>query len=281
MHNWLKAGEIQSRIKRWIQPQFSSIGLFRDLASIKNIKYKNRAQEKGRNSKTIYVKTCRISACRRVARIWKRGGGYFWKSEKCANDLDSNFHWPWISFRRFVRNLRWNVSERSKIESFFRPKLDDLQKKKGLRQNSEWFFGRDPKFKRFFRPKLDDPPPKKKKKRSSPKFRVIFRPKSKIQTFFSAQNWVISKKKKKKKKKKKGLRQNSGRFFFHFRKFKRTRGGSFSYGGGYFPFSTENRPQKHKKHAILHTSQANGGGSSPPPPPPGYATVCMAVSPHA
>ena len=30
---------------------------------------------------------------RRVARIWKRGG-LFWKSEKCANDLDSNFHWP-------------------------------------------------------------------------------------------------------------------------------------------------------------------------------------------
>ena len=58
-------------------------------------------------------------------------------------------------------------------------------------------------------------------------------------------------------KKKKGLRQNSGRFFFQFRIFKRLRGGSF-------PFFTENRPQKHKKHAILHTSQANGGGSSPP-----------------
>ena len=39
-------------------------------------------------------------------------------------------------------------------------------------------------------------------------------------------------------------------------------------GGGYFPFFTENRPQKHKIHAFLHTSQANGGGSSPPAPPP-------------
>ena len=39
-------------------------------------------------------------------------------------------------------------------------------------------------------------------------------------------------------------------------------------GGGYFQFLTENRPQKHQKHAILHTSQANGEGSSPPAPPP-------------
>ena len=38
---------------------------------------------------------------------------------------------------------------------------------------------------------------------SSPKLRLIFRPKSEIQTFFFAQNQVVSKKKKKKKKKKK------------------------------------------------------------------------------
>ena len=39
-------------------------------------------------------------------------------------------------------------------------------------------------------------------------------------------------------------------------------------GGGYFQFFTKNRPQKHQKRAILHTSQANGRGSSPPRPPP-------------
>ena len=45
-------------------------------------------------------------------------------------------------------------------------------------------------------------------------------------------------------------------------------------GGGYFQFLTKNRPQKHQKRAILHTSQANGGGARAPPPrlPPGYAT---------
>ena len=70
----------------------------------------------------------------------------------------------------------------------------------------------------------------------------------------------------KKKKKKKGLRQISGRFFSQFRKFKRLRGALFVWGG-YFPFFTENRPQKHKKHAFLLTSQANGGARAPPAPP--------------
>ena len=39
-------------------------------------------------------------------------------------------------------------------------------------------------------------------------------------------------------------------------------------GGAIFNFSQKNRPQKHQKRAILHTSQANGGGSSPLPAPP-------------
>ena len=43
-------------------------------------------------------------------------------------------------------------------------------------------------------------------------------------------------------------------------------------GGGYFQFFTINRPQKHQKRAILHTSQANGGGLEPPRPR-GYATA--------
>ena len=39
-----------------------------------------------------------------VARIWKRGGGLFWKSETTVSDLDPNFHCSWIRFKRFIRN---------------------------------------------------------------------------------------------------------------------------------------------------------------------------------
>ena len=177
------------------------------------------------------------------------------------------------------------------------------KKKKGLRQNSEWLFGRNPKFKAFFRPKLGDlqkkrsspkfrvifwpkseiqsffpptirwspkkkrsspkfgvifwpkseiqsySPPKKKKKRSSPKFRVIFWPKSEIQSFFPPKiRWSPKKKKKKRSSPKLRL------LFRAISQIQTFEGGLFSNGGGYFPFFTENRPQKHKKHAILHTS---------------------------
>ena len=98
-----------------------------------------------------------------------------------------------MSSTRFVRKLRRNFFESSKIQRFFPPKI-------------RW----------------------SPKKRSSPKLRLIFRPNSEIQSF---------------------------------------EGGLFSYVGGYFQFFTKNRPQKHQKRAILHTSQANGGARALPPPP--------------
>ena len=104
---------------------------------------------------------------------------------------------------------------------------------------------------------------KKKKKRSSPKFRVIFRPKSKIQRFFPPKiRWSP------KKKKKKVFAKIQGDFSSKISQLQTFEGGLFSYGGGYFPFFTENRPQKHKKHAILDTSHTQWGGLEPPPPPP-------------
>ena len=158
----------------------------------------------------------------------KGGGGLFWKSEKCANDLDSNFHWSWISFRRFVRKLRRKClgkHENSKVYSA-RNWVISKKKKKKVFAKIENDFSIEIRNSKVFSAQNQVI---SQKKRSTPKLRVIFRPISQIHTF---------------------------------------EGGCFRMGGGgYFPFFTENRPQKHKKHAILHTSQANGGGSSPPPPP--------------
>ena len=64
------------------------------------------------------------------------------------------------------------------------------------------------KFKAFFRPKLGDLQ-KKKKKRSSPKFRVNFRPKSEIQRFIPPK---IRSSPKQKKQKKKVFTQGPSRF---------------------------------------------------------------------
>ena len=170
----------------------------------------------------------------RVARIWKRGG-LFLKSEKCANDLDPNFHCSWISFTRFVRKLRRNFSESSEIQRFFPPKIrksGGLQKrKKGLHLNWDWFFGRNRKFKRFFRPKSGG-----------------------LQ------------------KKKKGLHRIWDGFFGPNRKSKRLRGGCFPMGGAIFNFSQKIglKTTKKVRFCILHKPM--GGARAPPPPPPGYAT---------
>ena len=88
------------------------------------------------------------------------------------------------------------------------------------------------KFKGFFLPKLGVLQ-KKKKKRSSPKFRIIFLPISQIQTF---------------------------------------EGGSFRMGGAIFHFSQKIglKSTKIMRFCILHKPM---GGLEPPPPPPGYATA--------
>ena len=142
-------------------------------------------------------------------------------------------------------------------------KKKNKKKKKGLRQNSEYFFGRNPKFKRFFRPKSSD----LQKKKVFAKIQSDFSAEIQNSNVFSAQNQVISKKKKKKKKKK-VFAKIQGDFSSKISQVQTFQGGLFSHGGGYFQFFTENRPQKHKIHAILHTSQDNGGGLETPPPPP-------------
>ena len=127
--------------------------------------------------------------------------------------------------------LRLSFRPKSEIQTFFRPKIRWSLKRK-----------------------------KKKKKRSSPKLRLIYRPKSEIQTFFRPKiRWSPTRKKKK--------------VFTEIEtdlsaKFGNSNvwGGLFFYGGGLFSIFHKNRPQKHQKLAILHTSQANGGARAPPLP---------------
>ena len=128
----------------------------------------------------------------------------------------------------------------------------------GLSKNSR----KARKFKRFFRPKTGGL--QKKKKRSSPKLRLIFRPNSEIQTFFQTKNrWSPKKKRSDFLANIRNSNAFSGRIMTCSSQFRLP----ISFGGGCFQFFTKNRPQKHKKRAILHTLQANGGGSMGPLPP--------------
>ena len=124
----------------------------------------------------------------------------------------------------------------------------------GLSQNSDEIFR---KFEGFFRPKSGG---FQKKKKVFAEIESDFSAEIRNSKVFSAQKQVVSKKKRSSPKLSLIFRQNSEIQTFQ--------GGLFSYWGGYFQFFTKNRPQKHKKRAILNTSQANGGDSSPPDPPP-------------
>ena len=88
-----------------------------------------------------------------------------------------------------------------------------------------------------------------------PELRLIFRPETEIQTFFPPKiRWSPNKK---------GLQKLIFRPNSEIQTFE---GGCFPMGWGLFSIFHKNRPQKHQKRAILHTSQANGGARAPPRP---------------
>ena len=123
----------------------------------------------------------------------------------------------------FVRQLRQNFSESSEIQRFFPPKIRWSPKKRSSPEIETDFSAEIGNFNVFSAQNQVVPKKKKKVFIEFETDRLIFRPKSEIQTF---------------------------------------EGGLFSNGGGYFQFFTKNRHQNHQNGAILHTSQANGGGSS-------------------
>ena len=156
----------------------------------------------------------------------------------------------------------------------------------GLPENRDEISRKARKFNAFFRPKSGDL--QKKKKRSSPKLRVIFRPKSEFQRFFPPKfRWSPNKKKKKKrsspklrvftkaffrlnlgglqKKKKKRSSPISRLIFRPISQIQTFEGGLFSNGGAIFHFSQKIglKSTKNMQFCILHKPM--GGGSSPPP----------------
>ena len=118
-----------------------------------------------------------------------------------------------------------------------------------------------PKFEipRFFPPKIRWSPPKKK--RSSPKLRVVFRPKSEIQRFFPPKiRWSP------KKKKKKVFTEIETDFSSNFAN-SDVWEGLFSYGGGLFSVFHKHSASKAQKTCNFAYFTSQWGGARAPPPP--------------
>ena len=118
----------------------------------------------------------------------------------------------------------------------------------------------------------------KKKKGSSPKLSLIFRPKSEIQTFFQPNNRWSQKKKKKKKKVFTEFESdfsakigNSNAFSHRITTSTSRLRYPISFGGAVFNFLPKIglKSNKNVRFCILHKPM---GGLEPPRPPPGYAT---------
>ena len=127
-------------------------------------------------------------------------------------------------------------------------------------------FSETRKFKRFFSPKTGG---LQEKKKVFTEIEAEFSAKIGNSNAFSAQKQVVSKKKK-------VLTEievdilakigNSNAFSFRITTSTSQLRHPIFLGGDCFQFFTKNRPQKHQKRAIFHTSQANGGDRAPPPP---------------
>ena len=120
----------------------------------------------------------------------------------------------------------------------------------------------------------------KKKKRSSPKLRLIFRPKSEIKRFFSPKAGGLQNKKRSSPKLRLNFWPKSEiQMLFHTasRDLLHNFGTQFPLGRAVFNFSPKIglKSTKNVQFCVLHKPM--GGSSSPPappPPPPGYATGC-------
>ena len=177
---------------------------------------------------------------RRVARIWKREGGLFWKSETTASILDPKFHCSWIRIliknhtkhRYFGQNRKYNG---------FSAQKQVISKKKGLHRNWDEFFGLNRKFKRSF----------------SPKTGVLQKKKGlhRIWDGFFGQNWKLN-----------GF---SGRITATTSRFQHPN----FFGGRMFSFFQQKSASKAQKTCDFAYFTSKWRGLEPLPAPPGYATA--------
>ena len=154
----------------------------------------------------------------------EKGGGYFERVRSLQTTLTRIFI-VLESVSHGLSEIWYGISRKArKFKRFFRPKSGGLQKKKKVFTEFETDFSAAIGNSNVF--SAQNLVVSKKKKRSSPKLRLIFPPKLEIQTF---------------------------------------EGGLFSYGGAIFNFSQEIGLKSTKKvrFCILHKPM---GGSSPPAP---------------
>ena len=196
------------------------------------------------------------------------GGGLFWKSEKSANDLDPNFDCSWNQFHTVCPKIQTKFLGKlgnSKVFSAQNQVVSKTKKTKKKVFAESLIFQPKSEIQRFFPPKNRWSPRKKVFAKLESDFSAEIR-NSKV---FSAQNrWSPKKKKKKKKRSSPKLslifRPNSEIQTFQ--------GGCFLMGGAIFNFSQKIGLKSIKKCDFEYFTSQWGGGSSPPAPP-GYATV--------
>ena len=144
----------------------------------------------------------------------------------------------------------------TKIQRFFPPKLrwSPKKKKKKVFTEIESNFSAEIRniYKGLFRPKLGGL--QKKKKRSSPKLRVIFRPTTKIQRFLHPKLGGLQKKKKK---------RSSPKLRVIFRPISQIQ----TFEGGLFSVFHKKSASKAQKTCDFAYFTSQWGGSSPPHPP--------------
>ena len=146
----------------------------------------------------------------------------------------------------------------SKVFSAQKHVVSKKKKKKGFHRNWDWVFGRNPKFKVFFRPNTDGL--QKKKKKVFTEIETDFSAETRNSKVFSAQKQVVSNKKKKKR-----FSPKLRLIFRLVLKIHVWGGGCFPMGGANFNFSQKIglKSTKNVRFCIIHMPM---GGLEPLPP---------------